>query len=279
MQIKTIKLSEIDTKGRMRPADQEAVERLAADINDRGLRSPIEVAAKAKGGYRLVAGFHRYTVYQLLGQDEIECFVRKGNLTELRRDELLENLARKELSALEYAQFTAELKRVYMELTGARNGGDRKSTDFKQEKSECQVGTLISWYDEVANISGKGVRTLKRAASIGERLSPAIADRLRGTAWEYNQQQLDLLCKLELDEQELVADLLLSEENPAKSVNEANAWIRGKPQKPKADPAEKRLRDLKKNWINASPTTREIFLNWLDERGDLNPLPLHEAAK
>lgn len=172
MQIVTVRLVTLEISDRRRPAAYRVVEQLARDIEKRGLRQPIEVA-KTKGGHRLVAGLHRVMACKSLGWTEIPAVVVKGDAVSLRRDELLENLARNELSKLERCLFVAELKRLHQEENpAAKNGGDRKSAEFAAQNQSAKFGNLIDWYSDVAARSDRAVRSIAREAMIGERLSP-----------------------------------------------------------------------------------------------------------
>ncbi|WP_299378605.1 ParB N-terminal domain-containing protein [uncultured Kiloniella sp.] len=265
MNVELIVLSEIDVKGRARPISEEDVKWLAADISDRKLRSPIEVARKSKGGYRLVSGFHRYSSCKLLGMEAIPAIIVEGTKEELERDELLENLARKELTALDRSIFISKLKKVHIKINRTKRGGDRKSAEYKEEN---QTATLANWFDEVSKISGKGVRTLERSASIGEKICPQAVANLRGSIFEDNQKQLEALSKLPPEEQCQITELMTVEHNPAKSVNQARDLIEGRSNAlPALTPSEKKLEDLKKAWAQGDDGTHQDFLNWLMELG------------
>ncbi|MBP5857256.1 ParB N-terminal domain-containing protein [Marivibrio halodurans] len=221
-----IALADIDVRDRLRPADQASVEALARDIDRRGLRVPIEVAGQLRGDkkYRLVSGLHRITAFQSLGREDIPAFIVSGNLLELRRDELLENLTRNELSKLERAQFVADLKRVYLELhPEAAHGGDRRSDDFQ----DANDGDLKPWYDVIAERSQRAARTIQREAAIGERLDRDVADTLRASPIADNQKELESLARFSPEIQRQLAGVIAS--GGARSVTAAHRALSGAP--------------------------------------------------
>ncbi|MEQ8605148.1 MAG: ParB N-terminal domain-containing protein [Marivibrio sp.] len=224
-----IPLAEIEVADRVRPADMGAVEALARDIEERGLRVPIEVAGQLRGEkkYRLVSGLHRTTAHEILGVTEIAAFIVQGNQLELKRDELLENLTRSELSKLERVQFVAELKRVYLEMhPEAAHGGDRRSADF-QDANDCN---LKSWYASVASRSQRSVRAIQLEAQIGERLNPEVANLLRGTAIADNQKELEALSRYGGGIQRALAEKIAAGE--ARSVSNASRILSDAPEQP-----------------------------------------------
>lgn len=249
MKLISIPIASIDASGRCRPVTPAVAEQLAADIGNRGLRQPVEVAAKGKDKWKLVAGGHRLEACRLLGWAEIPAFEVTGETLELRRDELLENLARNELSKLERAQFLAKLKEVYQQLNPeTKRGGDRT-----QGKRQC-----LPFAESVAARTDLAVRTINLSAAIGEGLDEAAADRLRGTHFEDNQKELELLAKQPTDEQAGVVDLLLRAEDPAPTVAAAVRIRRGT-----ADPTKKQAtaqHKLWKAWNRSTPADRRAFL-------------------
>lgn len=134
----------IDVGARARPVCGDDAERLAWDIEARGLRQPIEVAKQASGPrglrYRLVSGAHRLEAFRRLRRETIPAVIITGKAAALRRDELLENLVRRDLTALERAASLAGMKAVYLEENpDARRGGDRKSTDFTGKNQTAKL--------------------------------------------------------------------------------------------------------------------------------------------
>lgn len=228
MKIINIPIADVQVlPSRVRPVSEKAAYALALDIEKRGLRQPIEVT-KDQGGWVLVSGGHRLAACQQLGLDEIAAVEVSGSKKDIRLDELMENLARNELSALERCISTAELRDIYQQNNPlAKRGGDRKSADFEDQDQSATRGTLIEWYHSVATRSERAVRTIKRQAAIGARLSYATTMRLQGTEFEDNQRELEALSKLGAERQAEVIKLLFRVPDPATSVAGALAILGG----------------------------------------------------
>lgn len=253
MKLITVPIASIDASGRCRPVTPAVARQLAADISVRGLRQPVEVAAKGKGEWRLVSGGHRLEACRLLGWAEIQAFEVTGKTLDLRRDELLENLARNELSKLERAQFLARLNDVYLQLNpetaqGVAGGKARQGS----------ATAKLAFAESVAARTDMAMRTIARATAIGKGLDDVAAERLRGTAFEDNQKELEALARQARDEQAAIVDLLLRAEEPAPTVAAAVRIRRGTaaPKKEKeSGPAA-----LRKAWNRATPAARRAFL-------------------
>lgn len=254
MKIVTIPIKQIDATGRSRPVSPAVAAQLAEDIAQRGLRQPIEVA-ETDAGWRLVSGGHRLEAHNILGVEKIDAVAVAGNTLELRRDELMENLARSELTALERAVSLADLKGIYQELNpGARHGGDR---------TKEQDATLASWYLHVAHRSERSERTIKRYAAIGQGLSPKSVERLRRTEFEDNQRDLELLSRQDHDRQAKILALLFGPKDPAKSVGDAIERLDG--HTGTAGEADKKLNGLVDRWGRAPKDTRRAFIMAAEE--------------
>lgn len=265
-EVHQISLADIEVTERLRPATAEAVEALAEDIARRGLRTPVEIAATPKGRlpYRLVSGAHRVAACWKLDRATIAARIVTGSELELRRDEIMENLGRNELSALEMATFLAELRRVEQALTGARHGGDRRSRNAQAD----QRSNLDSWYDQIGRARRRAPRTIRRYVEIGERLDPDVAERLRGSAFEDQQGELEALGKYGSAIQSRIADQLLAETNAAPTVKSAVRRIEGAPDAAGEAPDEKDFRRLLDLWNRASAKTRKRFLKAIEEDGE-----------
>ncbi len=267
-QVSRLSVDSIVVEGRLRDVTETVVDSLARDIERRGLRQPIEVVARlhaardTKPIYRLVAGAHRLAAMTRLGYGEIPALVigDEADFAEwqLRREEILENLARNELSKLERCRFLAELKRVYQEETGAQNGGDRRSArSFSSPR-------LADWYAEVAARSERAVRTIEREARIGERLTPTSYTRLVGTPFEDNQQDLELLAGLSPHSQARLLDAALDPAAPQPTLRAAEKKLNGRDAPAERDP----LQSLKNAWKKADAAMRAAFMAWVEEQDE-----------
>jgi len=259
-EVAEIRLDDIDASGRARDVTAEAAEGLAAEIeNDGGLRSPIEVSP-VKGGavkYRLTYGGHRVAAFRILGLETIPAFVRTQDELAQRRSELMENVGRNELSALELATFLAELKRVEQAITGAKHGGDRRG---KNRPSDQDV-KMTSWFETMGKIRRKSSVTIQKYVAIGERLSDDSVARLRGTVFEERRGELDALGKYGWSVQAMVVNQLLAEDNAAPTVKSAVKRIEGHPDEAEADAAGKAFKKLLDAWNRAPKKVQDQFLS------------------
>jgi ParB family transcriptional regulator, chromosome partitioning protein len=86
-----------------RSFDEEALDELAASINEVGLLQPVVVRSLGGGRYELVMGERRWRACQRAGLDYIPAIVRETPDNDMLRDALLENLHRQQLDPLEEA--------------------------------------------------------------------------------------------------------------------------------------------------------------------------------
>ncbi|MCR9218967.1 MAG: ParB N-terminal domain-containing protein [Alphaproteobacteria bacterium] len=258
--VEEIAIADIAIGDRKRPATAVKVEALSADIAERGLRQPIEVGRQdGDTPYRLVSGLHRLTACTSLGWETIPAVVLTGDDLTYRRDELLENLARNELSKLERAQFVSELKAVHLALNPeAAHGGDRRSAEF-------QEGKIPSWSAAAAGRTGWTEATLKKAVQIGERLDGAAADALRGSAIEDNQKELERLSKFGPEIQRRLAGLIRAGE--AKTVGGAHKRLSGAPAADAAAPETSALQRALDAFARLSKRDQRAFVEELVETG------------
>jgi ParB/RepB/Spo0J family partition protein len=99
---------------RFRNVKKEKALEVAESIRQRGLLNPITVEAKPEGGYRLIAGEHRYFIFRhILKLPTIPASTRES-LTELERREieLDENIHRLDMSPAERVDAIAEIHRL-----------------------------------------------------------------------------------------------------------------------------------------------------------------------
>lgn len=262
MKIVLIKIEDIDVTGRLRPVHLEVVSGLAGDIKSRGLRQPIEVVKQSTGRpYRLVSGGHRLGACTSLEWSEISAVIVTGSEDELRADELLENLARSELSRLERAQFLAELKGVFQSINpDAKHGGDRTVE---------QNASLASWYDVVASRSQDSIRKIKQYTAIGEHLTDDAAAAIRGTEFEEKLNELEALSRLEADQQTvIVARLTCDKENRPTTVAQAVKIEYGHADKNERSKDDQQYSKLLDTWNRTSSTkARNQFLDFLAMNG------------
>ncbi|MCC0054303.1 MAG: ParB N-terminal domain-containing protein [Defluviimonas sp.] len=233
----TIKISAIRVGDRLRDLDEAWVTVLAASIEKQGQLQPI-VVAESEDGFALIAGLHRLAALKSLGRDEVDAQVYdakwlKGHEGQVL--EVVENLLRQELSALDRALYVLELKRLHQDANpDAGPGGDRKSEAFKAEREikTANLAVLIGVrFDEgVAEQTGLSTRAIFRSLSIAENLTPDSIAQLRGTAHAKNQSGLVALSRLNADQQRIVCNMLTRADDPIESLADAIAEVIGRPQ-------------------------------------------------
>lgn len=245
--IRDLPLSLIDVPGdRAREADPAWVEALARLIEAQGLIQPVRVRnAKVEGRFRLVAGLQRLRAHELLGRPTIMATVSTAETDdEARLEEVMENLGRAELNALDRCRALWELKAAHERLNPlAKHGGDRRSIAVQalpatHEKptaagSSGQVGHLIGEAEpqvfglpaDLAERLGLSARTIRRAAQIWDDLTTDSRRRVRGTRLEDNQSELQLLSQQKPGTQKRVLDVILDPANPADGVRVALEFL------------------------------------------------------
>jgi ParB family chromosome partitioning protein len=201
-------LAAIDATGRLRPVDEAHAQLIAASMSEGCLIQPVVVRADASGnGLKLVVGGHRLRGAAILGWDEIPAIMLEATDDEARQIEIDENLARKELTALERAEFLAERKRVYETLHPEVANGKAKKP--KTEKAKvANLATFARFSKDAAKSTGLGERTIQRACELAGKLAPEAIALIRGTKVADNQAQLQALAELEPEQQKTVAGLI-----------------------------------------------------------------------
>lgn len=198
----------IDATGRLRPVDEAHAQLIAASMNESSLIQPVVVRTDSSGnGLKLVVGGHRLRGAAILGWDEIPAILIEATDDEARQIEIDENLARKELTILERAEFLAERKRVYETLHPETANGKAKKP--KTEKAKvANLATFARFSRDAAKSTGLGERTIQRSVELAGKLSPKAVALIRGTKVADNQAQLQALAELEPEQQITVAGLI-----------------------------------------------------------------------
>lgn len=130
-ELRQIKLSEIvaDPDQPRKQFDTEALEDLAASIQEHGVVQPIVVAPKGQG-YQIVAGERRYRAAKLAKLEKIPALVRTLSDQHKLEISLIENLQRKDLNVIEAATAYLKLRTQFnmsFEEIGKRMGNKSKS--------------------------------------------------------------------------------------------------------------------------------------------------------
>ena len=132
-ELKYIKLSDIirDEDQPRRDFNQEALEALAASIEEHGVLQPI-VVTKEDGKYKIVAGERRWRAAKIAGLDKIPAIVRTLDSQNRLELSIIENAQREDLNAIELATAYAKLQTQFnlsSEEIGAKVGKSEQSVN------------------------------------------------------------------------------------------------------------------------------------------------------
>ena len=216
--IENIKIADISIpQDRARELNDNWVEALAGMIEQSGLLHPITVR-KTSDGFSLTIGHHRLAAYILLGRTEIPARLSQAtNDDEAKLEEVIENIGRNELNALDRAQHFFELDKAYKALhPELQNGGDRKSEDAKENQS-----AIFALRSEILEQVGLSRRSFFNAIAIWKGLSEASKATIQGTWLADHQAGLQQLATEKPAKQKQVCNLLFA--TPPKATNVTDA--------------------------------------------------------
>jgi len=222
-----IRISDIDVPDdRARELDQDWAQALAFLIAAQGLINPITVRLVA-GRPRLVAGLHRYGAFVLLEWETIPaCISNAENDDEARLEEVMENLGRHELKALDRCHHLFELKRVHERLyPETKNGGDRgnQHTGGRTQKfRSANLGDeVFGFAAATAEKTGFSRRSIEIAVKIWKDLSVASRQHCVGTWLADHQAGLKQLSEQSHADQAKVLEILFGDTPRATNVPDA----------------------------------------------------------
>lgn len=201
---------------RARAQDPAWVEALAVLIAEQGLFHPISVRHR-NGRYQLVSGLRRLLALQSLGEAEVPCRVSEASTDDdARLEEVMENLGREELIAMDRCHHLYELKQVWeRKYPHTANGGDRKSTEAKIRtqslRSDSANEEVFGFARANAEKIGLSKRTIEQGVKIWTDLSDLSRDRLIGMDLARKQTELKALSEQSHKRQEMILDLILSD--------------------------------------------------------------------
>lgn len=96
--------------------DEEKLKELADSIREHGIQNPIHVMQSGEEQYKILTGERRYRASKICGIEMIPCIVHTERLTDTKKKalQLIENLQRQDLSAIEVAKGFDALKQSGM---------------------------------------------------------------------------------------------------------------------------------------------------------------------
>lgn len=226
MTLKDLPLSAIDYDhaDRARNFDPVWAEGLAAVIATQGMLHPITVRIVGER-YRLVAGLHRLEAHRLLGWESIAAMVSTAESDDAARlEEVMENLGRAELVALDRCQHLYELKQVWERMYPETKHG--KASPKTQSLRLSQDGTEIFGFAKAtATKIGLSQRSIQLAVKVWAELTSDSRARLNGTPWAMKQSEISLLSVQNPKLQSDVLDKLLAQNARVHSVADAIGLI------------------------------------------------------
>lgn len=209
---------------RARDFDPVWAEGLAGIIAEQGLKHPITV--RIVGGVtRLVAGRYRLEAARILGWEVIPCLLSSAASDDAARlEEVMENLGRAELIALDRCHHLYELKTVW-ERMYPQAGHGKASPKSQTLALSDDAPDVFGFAKAAADRIGLGVSTIKAAVKIWKDLSPASRTALVGTDLATKQTELKALSEEKAPVQAKILDLILGDVHPVHNVAQALSFI------------------------------------------------------
>ncbi|WP_102226842.1 ParB/RepB/Spo0J family partition protein [Acidimangrovimonas sediminis] len=203
-------------EGRARALDMNWVRALADMIREQGLLQPIRVRDLGDGRWSLTAGHHRLIAAKVAGFAKIRCIVSTAsNADEARLEEVMENLGRNELNALDRCCHLFELKRVWEKLYPETKAGVAGGKARQGSANE-----MFSFATATAEKIGLSKRAIQISVKIWTDLTPEARRRLVGTETANKQTELKALSEQKPDLQGKILDLILGD-GPVGNVAQA----------------------------------------------------------
>lgn len=234
-----ITLSLIDVSDdRARSFSADAANILAVTIRQQGLHHPIRVRPVG-ARYVLISGRHRLEAFRINEAATIPATVSDADSPEaIRLEEVMENLARGELIALDRCHHLYDMKQAWERLHPETKRGVAGAKARHGSASE-----MFSFAAEAAERMGLSQRAVQIAVKIWTEIVPTVRAKLIGTDLARKMTELKALSDLTAPRQVKVIDLINSEDHPdIQNIAEALAFLEGGVQ-PTA--LEKRLQALR----------------------------------
>lgn len=162
------------SSGRYQPRqdfDQEALESLAASIREKGVLQPILVRVREDNPerYEIIAGERRWRAAQLAQLHEVPVLVREFSDIEAAEVALVENLQRRDLSALEEAEGYRRLMNEF-----ARSAEDLSQALGKSRAHVSNTIRLLALPSEVKMMMAAGQLTAGHARALLNASDPIV---------------------------------------------------------------------------------------------------------
>lgn len=234
---------------RARDLEPAWAEALSVLIGEQGLQQPVLVRA-VEGHpekYRLIAGLHRLKAHELLGAPTIPAYLSGAESDDAARlEEVMENLGRYELIALDRCHHLFELKQLWLRKHPEfANGGGNQRGGNGGQTLPTDGPEVFGFAASVAEQIGLAKRTINAAVKIWTGLAPQTRQRLRGTDLARKQTELKALSEIPTPrKQGEVLDAIFNEDLPdVGNVAQALEYLGGTIA---CDPIEKRFAAVSK---------------------------------
>lgn len=250
---------------RARDLDPAWADALSTLIKTQGLLQPIIVRPMGDQfrRYHLIAGLHRLEAFRLAGREDIPAFISQAaSDDEARLEEVMENLGRYELIALDRCRHLVEMKgihdRKYPKASKPGRRGNGKSFPISDDAPE-----VFGFAASVAEKIGLSKRFINMSVKIWTEIVPTVRAKLPGTDLARKMTELKALSELPAPRQVKVIDLIQSENHPEiKNIAEALAFLEGGVQ---STPLERKLQALREGFKALPDPT---FDRIVDENAD-----------
>ncbi|MEM6372341.1 MAG: ParB N-terminal domain-containing protein [Pseudomonadota bacterium] len=209
---RTIPLDQIIVpEDRSRDLDPVWAEALAAMIEKQGLIHPIRLRQTVDGTFILVAGLHRLEAHRLNRAEMIRYELSAAQTEdEGRLEEVMENLGRNELIALDRCHHLYDLKQVYERMYPQTKHGaaSPKTQSLRLSETHQSEPEVFGFAEAVAEQVGLSKRSIQLGVSIWANLVPESRTRLQGMTAARKQSELKQLADLSPVRQIKVLDLI-----------------------------------------------------------------------
>jgi len=200
----TKKLSEIKVKSTYLRTDTD-VQKLKKSIETVGIIQPLVINQDNE----LISGGRRYSALKELGIEEAPVHIIEKSDLEQELMSIDENLVRLNLNKVEFEKCLSRGREIYENLNPVAKKFDEEDLTIKEENEICvdSPNKERSFVDMTAEKTGLSKKVIKSAIDRDLKSSDRIKEyRQRG---ELNASQANEIIKLEKEEQEKVADVVI----------------------------------------------------------------------
>ncbi len=194
LELKRIQPNKLNPRTRF---SKSGLDDLAASIRQYGILEPI-IVRPVNSHYEVVVGERRYRAAQQANLSEVPVIIREYNDDEVMEINLVENVQREDLSAVEKAKLCQELRERYPDKY--------VGWDIIAERIGVEVDTVRAW-----------VRTLNLPSEIQDKIAPRELKRVPEGKIDY-RTALDIAEKIKDPERQLEVATQLAEERMPREV-------------------------------------------------------------